>query len=170
MVDGIVVVGARALHELVEVVRRVLLGLSACVIHCGDQRGVGRSAVIFSVLFAPLRGGALVLILALGLAFASASVGALWERCSLDASDKSPWSWAIRARTLVAAASVSVWPELLVYRRSVTKSRRGGDVASCATLGGCSGERVERFILCIPTPLVGRETVSRCRNADLSAC
>ena len=74
MVDGIVVVGAQALHELMKVARMVLLGLSARVIHRGDQRRVGRSAAIFSVLFAPLRGGALVLILALGLAFALASV------------------------------------------------------------------------------------------------
>ena len=76
MVDGIVVVGARALHELVKVARRVLLGLSAHVIHRGDQRGVGRSVAILSVLFPPLHGGALVLILALGLTFAVASVGA----------------------------------------------------------------------------------------------
>ena len=75
MVDGIVVVGAWALHELVKVARRVLLGLSAHVIRYGDQRGVGRSAVILSVLF-PLCVGALVLILALGLTFAVASVGA----------------------------------------------------------------------------------------------
>ena len=94
-------VGAWALHESVEVARRVLLGLLARVISRGDQRGVGRSAAIFSILFAPLRGGALVLILVLGLAFASASVEALWERCSLDASGKGPWSQAIWARTLV---------------------------------------------------------------------
>ena len=50
--------------------------------------------VIFSILFPLLRGGALILILALGLglAFALASVGALRERRSLDASDKGPWS------------------------------------------------------------------------------
>ena len=76
MVDGIVVVGAQALHELVKVAWRVLLGLSARVIYRGGQRGVGRSAAILSVLFSPLRGGALVLILALGLTFAMASVGA----------------------------------------------------------------------------------------------
>ena len=51
MVDGIVVVGARALHELVKVARSVLLGLRAQVIGHGDRRGVGRSAVILSVLF-----------------------------------------------------------------------------------------------------------------------
>ena len=34
---GVVVVGARALHELVEVARRVLLGLLARVISRGDQ-------------------------------------------------------------------------------------------------------------------------------------
>ena len=74
--DGVVVVGAWALHELVEVARRVLLGLRARVISHGDQRGVGRSATILYVLFSPLRGGALVLILVLGLSFAPAFVGA----------------------------------------------------------------------------------------------
>ena len=119
-------VGAQALHELVEVARKVLLGLLARVISRGDQRGVGRSVAIFSVLFPPLCGGALVLILALGLAFALASVGALRERRSLDASDKGPWSRAIRAGTPVAddAASVFVWPEPLVYRRSVRSGRQ----------------------------------------------
>ena len=85
--DGVGVVGAWALHELVE-----LLGLLARVISHGDQRRVGRSAMIFLVLFAPLCGGALVLILALGLAFALAFIEALWELCSLDASGKGPWS------------------------------------------------------------------------------
>ena len=117
-------VGARALHELVEVARRVLLGLLARVISCDDQRGVGRSAVIFSVLFSPLRGGALILILVFGLAFAPASIGALRERRSLDASDKGPWSRAIQARTPITAASVSVRPEMLVYRRSVQSGRQ----------------------------------------------
>ena len=70
-------VGAWALHEHMEVARRVLLGLLACVINRGDQRGVGRTAAIFSILFPLLRGGALVLILVLGLAFASTSVEAL---------------------------------------------------------------------------------------------
>ena len=92
MVDGIDVVGARALHELVKVAWRVLLGLRACVIGHGDRRGVGRSAMILSILFLPLRGGALVLTLALGLTFALASIEALLERCSLDASGKGPWS------------------------------------------------------------------------------
>ena len=50
------------------------MGLLACVISRGDQRGVGRSTTFFLVLFAPLHGGALVLILALGLAFVLASV------------------------------------------------------------------------------------------------
>ena len=49
--DGVGVVGAWALHELVKVARRVLLGLSARVIYRGGQRGVGRSAAILSVLF-----------------------------------------------------------------------------------------------------------------------
>ena len=79
MFDEVVVIGAWALHELVEVARRVLLGLRAHVISRGVQRGVGRSVVIFFVLFAPLCGGALVLILVLGLAFVLASVEALWE-------------------------------------------------------------------------------------------
>ena len=92
MFDGVGVVGARALYELVEVVRKALLGLLARVISRGDQREVGQSAVIFSVLFPPLCGGALVMILALSLAFALASIGALRERCSLDASNKGPWS------------------------------------------------------------------------------
>jgi hypothetical protein len=48
------------------------------------------------------------LILALGLAFALASVGAWQERRSLEALDKGSWSWAIRTRTPVAAACVSV--------------------------------------------------------------
>ena len=76
MVDGIVVVGARAFHELMEMSQSVLLGLRAQVIGHGDRRGVSRLAAILSVLFSPLRGGALVLILALGLAFAVASAEA----------------------------------------------------------------------------------------------
>ena len=76
MVDRIVVVGARVIHELVEVSRLVLLGLRAQVIGRGDRRGVSRSAAILSVLFSPLCGGVLVLILALGLTFVVASVGA----------------------------------------------------------------------------------------------
>jgi len=74
MVDGIVVVGARALHELVKVAWRVLLGLSARVIRHDDQRRVGRSTMILSALFSLLHGGALVLILVLDLTFAVASV------------------------------------------------------------------------------------------------
>ena len=89
---GVVMVDARALHELVEVVRRVLLGLRARMISRGDQRGVGRSAAILSVLFPPLCGGAFVLILALGLAFAPASVGAWQERCLMEVLDKGSWS------------------------------------------------------------------------------
>ena len=76
MFDGVGVVGAWAFHELVEVAQKVLLGMLVRVISRGDQRGVGRSTAIFSVLFPLLCGGALVLILALGLAFALASVGA----------------------------------------------------------------------------------------------
>ena len=73
MLDGVGVVGARALHELVEVVRQALLGLFAHAISLGDQRGVGRSASILLVLFAPLCGGALILVLTLGLAIVLAS-------------------------------------------------------------------------------------------------
>jgi len=76
MVDRIVVVGAWALHELVKVAWRVLLGLSAYVIYRGGQHGVGRSAAILSVLFFLLRGGALILILVFGLTFAVASIEA----------------------------------------------------------------------------------------------
>ena len=72
--DGVGVVGAWAIHELVEVVRQALLGLFAHAISCGDQRGVGRSALILVVLLAPLCGEALILVLALGLAFVPASV------------------------------------------------------------------------------------------------
>ena len=91
MVDEIVVGSARALHELVKVARRVLLGLSARVIRRGDQLGVGRSAAILSVLFSLLRGGALVLILALGLTFVAALVEARQKRRLLGVLDKGPW-------------------------------------------------------------------------------
>ena len=49
--DGVSVVGAWALHELMEVAGRALLGLRARMISRGDQRGVGRLAVILSILF-----------------------------------------------------------------------------------------------------------------------
>ena len=71
---GVSVVGARAIHELVEVVRHALLGLLARAISCGDQRYAGQLVPIFFVLLAPLCGGALILILALCLAFVLASV------------------------------------------------------------------------------------------------
>ena len=74
MVDGIVVVGAQALHELVEVSRLVLLRPHAQVVGRDDRRGVSRSAAILSILFSPLHGGALILILALGLALVPASI------------------------------------------------------------------------------------------------
>ena len=74
MLDGISVVGGGAIHELAKVVRQALLRLLAHAIGRGDQRGVGRSALILLVLFAPPREGALVLILAFGLALVSASV------------------------------------------------------------------------------------------------
>ena len=71
--DGVGMVGAWAIHELVEVVRKALLGLLAHAISCGDQCSLVRSAPILFVLLAPLCGGALVLVRALGLAFVSAS-------------------------------------------------------------------------------------------------
>ena len=74
MFDGVSVVGAWAIHELVEVVRQALLGLLACTISCGDQRGVALSAPILLILLAPLRGGALVLVLVLGFVLVPASV------------------------------------------------------------------------------------------------
>ena len=124
MVDGVVVVGARALHEIVEVARRVLLGLRARVIGRSDRREVSRLAVILSILFSPLRGGALVLILALGLTFVMASVEARWERRLLEVLDKGLWSQAIRAGTPVTAACVSAQPESHVDRRSVRSGRQ----------------------------------------------
>ena len=48
---GVSMVGAGAIHELVEVVRQALLGLLPRAISRGDQRGVGRSAQIL-ILFA----------------------------------------------------------------------------------------------------------------------
>ena len=72
--NGVGMVGAWTIHELVEVARLALLGLLACAISRGDQCRVGGSVPIFLVLFAPLHGGALVLILTLGLAFVLASV------------------------------------------------------------------------------------------------
>ena len=56
MVDEIVVVGARALHEIVEVAQRVLLGLRACVIGRSDRREVSRLAAILSVFFLCVEG------------------------------------------------------------------------------------------------------------------
>ena len=73
VLDGVGMVGAWAIHELVKVIGLALLGLLAHAISLGDQRRVGRSAPILLVLFAPLCGGALVLVLMLGLAFVLAS-------------------------------------------------------------------------------------------------
>ena len=50
-----------------------LLGLLARMIGHGDESRVGWSALILLVLFAPMRGGAFLLVLALGLAFVLAS-------------------------------------------------------------------------------------------------
>ena len=73
MLDGVGVVGAWTLHELSKVVGLALLGLLARMIGCDDQSGVGRSVLILLVLFAPLRGGVLVLVLTLSLALVPAS-------------------------------------------------------------------------------------------------
>ena len=71
--DGVGVVGAWTIHELVEVVRQSLLGLLARASSHGDQCGVVRSAPVLFVLLAPLCGGTLVLVLTLGLALILAS-------------------------------------------------------------------------------------------------
>ena len=78
VIDGVSMVGAWAIHGLIEVVRQALLGLLARAICCGDQHGVGYSALMLLVLLAPLRGGALILVLVLGLAFVLSSI----EDCS----------------------------------------------------------------------------------------
>ena len=122
--DGVAMVGARALHEIVEVARRVMLGLRACMIGRGDRRKVSQLAAILSVLFFPLRGGALVLILALGLTFVAAFVEARWERRLLEWLDKGPWSQAVGAGTPVDAARVLVWPKPCVDRRSTQGGRQ----------------------------------------------
>ena len=72
--DRVGMVGAWAIHELVDVVRHTLLGLLAHMISCGDQCGVVRSAPILFVLLTPLCGGALILILVLGVALVPTSV------------------------------------------------------------------------------------------------
>ena len=61
-------VGAWALLELIEVVGLALQGLPARTIGHGDQSRVDRSVLVLLVLFAPLCGGALILVLTLGLA------------------------------------------------------------------------------------------------------
>jgi len=68
VLDGVGMVGARVLHELVKVVGLALLRLLAYAIGNGDQSCVGRSAPILLVLLALLCGGALALVLVLGLA------------------------------------------------------------------------------------------------------
>ena len=54
-------------------VRQALLGLLAHAINYDDQCGVVRSVLILFVLLAPLCGGALILVLALGLGLVLAS-------------------------------------------------------------------------------------------------
>ena len=68
VLDGVGMVGAWTLHELIKVVGLTLLGLLAHTIGCGDQSWVGRSTPILLILLAPLHEGALILVLALGLA------------------------------------------------------------------------------------------------------
>ena len=80
MLDGVGVVGAWTLHELVEVVRLALLGLLTRLVGRSDQSWVGRSAPILLVLLALLCGAALALVLALGLAFVPASVEDRFDR------------------------------------------------------------------------------------------
>jgi len=134
MVDGIVVVGAWALHEIVEVARRVLLGLHARVIGHGDRREVSRLAVIIYVLFLPLRGGALVLILVPGLTFVVAPVEAWHKRRLLGVLDKGPWFQTIRAGIPVDATRVLVQPEPRVDRRSVRSGRQVKTRSGCGFL------------------------------------
>ena len=68
VLDGVGMVGAWTLHELVEVVGLALLGLLARTVGRDDQSYVGQSASILLVLLALLRGGALALVLMFGLA------------------------------------------------------------------------------------------------------
>ena len=60
VLDGVGMVGAWTVHELVEVVRQPLLGLLARAISRDDHRGVVRSVPILFVFLAPLRRGAFV--------------------------------------------------------------------------------------------------------------
>ena len=123
MVDRIVVLGARALHELMKVAQRVLPGLCARVIGRGDRHEVSRLAAILSVLFSPLRGGALVLILASGLTFVADPVEARQKRHLLGVLDKGPWCQTIRARTPTDTARVLVRPKPRIDRRSAWGGR-----------------------------------------------
>ena len=66
--DRIGMVGAWSFHELVKVVGLALLGLLAHAVGRCNQSWVGWSALIPLVLLALLCGGALALVLALGLA------------------------------------------------------------------------------------------------------
>ena len=52
---------------------------------------------------------------------------------------------------------------------AVVESRRGASAASCAALGDCSGDRVERPICCVPVPLTGREAASQRCDTEHSA-
>ena len=68
VLDRVGVVGTWTLHELIKVVGLALLGLLDHVVGRGNQSWVGRSVPILLVLLAHLCGGALALVLALGLA------------------------------------------------------------------------------------------------------
>jgi len=131
------------------VVREALLWLLARVISRGDQCGVGRSTMIFLVVFAPLHGGALILILALGLAFVPGSIEALWERRSLDASGKGPWSRAIQVRTPVVRPAIAP--------RVCFTTPRDGLVGVCVAYHHCRS--MDAIIMLGPT-LVADDAVS----------
>ena len=134
MLDGVGVVGAWALYELVEVVRLALLGLLAYAISCGDQRGVGRSPSILLVLFAPLRGGALVLVLMLGLALVPAST-----KDTLIASSPKAWFMVMSSRSRVVRGfrQPSLW-----IRDSHVVPERNALMMSGSTI---SGRELYRF-------------------------
>jgi len=116
------------------VAQRVLLGLRARMIGCGDRREVSRLAAIVSVLFSPLCGGALVLIVAPGLTFVVAPVEAWQKRCLLGVLDKGPWFQTVRAGTPVDAARVLVRPEPRVDRRSAQGGRQVKTRSGCGFL------------------------------------
>ena len=137
MLDGVGVVGAWAIHELVEVIRLALLGLLAHVIGRGDQHGVGQSMPILLVLLAPLCGGALILILALGLALVLASV----ETAS-TASSPEVWFMATSSRLWVVRGfrQPSLW-----IRDSQVVPERNALMTSASMTSGRELHRLENL-------------------------